>query len=136
MMKAQIVNYKEEGNQFYGFYCNGHFTACGFRFVEDIREFLLTCGCEVSPLIREVDFDTHMQSSREWNKLACEHWGYDDHLDMVEIMIRKLMILKQLTYGIPKEETYRSAIFMPIDELKEELNYWKMLYKLTKVGGI
>lgn len=55
MMKAQIVNYKEEGNQFYGFYYNGHFTACGFRFVEDIREFLLTCGCEVSPLIREVE---------------------------------------------------------------------------------
>ena len=55
---------------------------------------------------------------------------------MVEIMIRKLMILKELTYGIPKKDTYKSAIFMPIDELEEELNYWKMLYKLTKVGGI
>lgn len=77
-----------------------------------------------------------MEASREWNKLASEHWGYDDRLDMVEIMIRKLMILKELTYGTPKEDTYKSAIFMSIDELEEEVNYWKMLYKLTKVGGI
>jgi hypothetical protein len=136
MMKAQIVYYKEEGNKFYGFYFNRHFTACRFRFEEDIREFLLTSGYELPPEIREVDFDTHMEASREWNKLASEHWGHDDRLNMVEIMIRKLMILKELTYGIPKKDTYKSAIFMPIDELEEELNYWKMLYKLTKVGGI
>lgn len=103
MMKAQIVYYKEEDNKFYGFYFNRHFTACSFRFEEDIREFLLSSGYEVSPVIREVDFDTHMEASREWNKLASEHWGYDDRLDMVEIMIRKLMILKELTYGIPKK---------------------------------
>ena len=136
MMKAQIVYYKEEDNKFYGFYFNRHFTACSFRFEEDIREFLLTSGYELSPEIREVDFDTHMEASREWNKLASEHLSYDDWLNMVEIMIRKLMILKELTYGIPKKDTYKSAIFMSIDELEEELNYWKMLYKLTKVGGI
>lgn len=38
-MKPQIVYYKEEGNKFYGFYFNRHFTACSFRFEEDIREF-------------------------------------------------------------------------------------------------
>lgn len=135
-MKAQLVYYKEDGNKFYGFYYNRHFTACRFRFEEDIREFLLEAGYEVSPTTRDVDFDTHMGASREWNKLASEHWGYDDRLDKVEIMIRKLMILKELTYGIPKEDTYRSAIFMPIEELVEELYYWKMLYKLTEVGGI
>lgn len=64
-----------------------------------------------------------MEASREWNKLASEHWGYDDRLNMVEIMIRKLMILKELTYGIPKKDTYKSAIFMPIDELEEEIQY-------------
>lgn len=136
MMKAQIVNYKEDGNKFYGYYFNRRFTACGFRFEEDIRESLLTSGYEIEPSIREVDFDTHMQASREWNKLASEHWGYDDRLNMVEIMIRKLMILRELTYGIPKKDTYKSAIFMTIDELEEEINYWKLLYKLTKVGGI
>lgn len=103
MMKAQIIYYKEDGNHFYGFYFNRHFTACSFRFEEDIREFLLTSGYELSPEIREVDFDTHMEASREWNKSASEHWGYDDRLNMVEIMIRKLMILKELTYGIPKK---------------------------------
>ena len=136
MMKAQIIYYKEDGNHFYGFYFNRHFTACGFRFEEDIREFLLTSGYEAEPSIREVDFNNHMQQAREWNKIAREHFGFEDKLDYLEIIIRKLMILKELTYGIPKEDTYKSAIFMSIDELEEELNYWKMLYKLTKVGGI
>ena len=68
MMKAQIIYYKEDGNHFYGFYFNRHFTACGFRFEEDIREFLLTSGYEAEPSIREVDFNNHMQQAREWNK--------------------------------------------------------------------
>lgn len=44
-----------------------------------------------------------MEASREWNKLASEHLSYDDRLNMVEIMI-----LKELTYGIPKKDTYKS----------------------------
>ena len=135
-MKAQIIYYKEDGNHFYGFYFYRHFTACGFRFEVDIREFLLTSCYEAEPSIREVDFNNHMQQAREWNKIAREHFGFEDKLDYLEIIIRNLMILKELTYGIPKEDTYKSAIFMPIDELEEEFNYWKMLYKLTKVGGI
>jgi hypothetical protein len=42
------------------------------------------------------------------------------------------MILKELTYGIPKEDTYKSAIFMPIDELEEEFNYWKNVIQINE----
>jgi hypothetical protein len=136
MLEATIVKYKENGQVYYGYYFQGIFVSAGFKFLEDVQEYLWSIEVDTDINIREIDFDNHMQQSREWNKLAHEHFGFDDKLDYVEIMIRKLMILRRLTYGIPKEDTYRSAILMPIDELDEEVNYWKTLYKLTEVGGI
>lgn len=136
MLETTIVKYKENGQVYYGYYFQRIFVSAGFKFLEDVQEYLWSIQVDTDINIREIDFDNHMQQSREWNKLAHEHFGFDDKLDYVEIMIRKLMILRRLTYGIPKEDTYRSAILMPIDELDEEVNYWKTLYKLTEVGGI
>ena len=75
MMKAQIVYYKEEDNKFYGFYFNRHFTACSFRFEEDIREFLLTSGYELSPEEEQCFYDYYCRC----DKNICPHYRECDY---------------------------------------------------------
>ena len=93
--------------------------------------YLRDCEIEWENRYTTINFDTDKEQKRE----ICKSFYSDDYkLGYAETLIEKYMSFKYLIYGIPKGESYRSAIFMELDELEEEVNYYRA--KLKSNGNL
>lgn len=71
-----------------------------------------------------------MTQTKNKKREICKSFYSEDYkLGYAETLIEKYMSFKYLAYGIPKGESYRSAIFMDLDELEEEVNYYRAILK-------
>lgn len=126
MKKALIVKYTENNVKYWGYYYKRYFNATYYETSLQLKIYLTDCEIEWENGYTTINFDTDKEQKRE----ICKLFYSDDYkLGYAETLIEKYMSFKYLAYGIPKAESYRSAIFMDLDELEEEVNYYRTLLK-------
>lgn len=126
MKKALIVKYTENNVKYWGYYYKRYFNATYYETSLQLKIYLTDCEIEWENGYTTINFDTDKEQKRE----ICKFFYSDDYkLGYAETLIEKYMSFKYLAYGIPKAESYRSAIFMDLDELEEEVNYYRTLLK-------
>lgn len=126
MKKALIVKYTENNVKYWGYYYKRYFNATYYETSLQLKIYLTDCEIEWEDGYTTINFDTDKEQKRE----ICKLFYSDDYkLGYAETLIEKYMSFKYLAYGIPKAESYRSAIFMDLDELEEEVNYYRTLLK-------
>lgn len=126
MKKALIVKYTENNVKYWGYYYKRYFNATYYETSLQLKNYLTECEIEWENGYTTINFDTDKEQKRE----ICKFFYSDDYkLGYAETLIEKYMSFKYLAYGIPKAESYRSAIFMDLDELEEEVNYYRTLLK-------
>lgn len=126
MKKALIVKYTENNVKYWGYYYKRYFNATYYETSLQLKIYLTDCEIEWENGYTTINFDTDKEQKRE----ICKSFYSDDYkLGYAETLIEKYMSFKYLAYGIPKAESYRSAIFMDLDELEEEVNYYRTLLK-------
>lgn len=126
MKKALIVKYTENNVKYWGYYYKRYFNATYYETSLQLKIYLTDCEIEWENGYKTINFDTDKEQKRE----ICKLFYSDDYkLGYAETLIEKYMSFKYLAYGIPKAESYRSAIFMDLDELEEEVNYYRTLLK-------
>ena len=119
MKKALIVKYTENNVEYWGYYYKRYFNATYYETSLELKFYLRDCEIEWENRYTTINFDTDKEQKRE----ICKSFYSDDYkLGYAETLIEKYMSFKYLVYGIPKGESYRSAIFMDLDELEEEVN--------------
>lgn len=124
--KALIVKYTENNVEYWGYYYKRYFNATYYETSLELKIYLTDCEIEWENRYTTINFDTDKEQKREICKLI---YSDDYKLGYAETLIEKYMSFKYLAYGIPKAESYRSAIFMDLDELEEEVNYYRTLLK-------
>ena len=126
MKKALIVKYTENNVKYWGYYYKRYFNATYYETSLQLKIYLTDCEIEWENGYTTINFDTDKEQKRE----ICKLFYSDEYkLGYAETLIEKYMSFKYLAYGIPKAESYRSAIFMDLDELEEEVNYYRTLLK-------
>ena len=126
MKKALIVKYTENNVEYWGYYYKRYFNATYFETSLELKFYLEDLEIEWENRYTTINFDTNKKEKRE----LCESFYADGYeLGYIETLIEKYMSLKYLIYGYPKGESYRSAVFMDLDELEEEVNYYRALLK-------
>ncbi len=126
MKKALIVKYTENNVEYWGYYYKRYFNATYFETSLELKFYLKDLEIEWENRYVTINFDTDKEQKREICKSFYSE-GYK--LGYAETLIEKYMSFKYLAYGIPKGESYRSAIFMDLDELEEEVNYYRAILK-------
>lgn len=125
MKKALIVKYTENNVKYWGYYYKRYFNATYYETSLQLKIYLTDCEIEWENGYTTINFDTDKEQKRE----ICKLFYSDYKLGYAETLIEKYTSFKYLAYGIPKAESYRSAIFMDLDELEEEVNYYRTLLK-------
>lgn len=126
MKKALIVKYTENNVEYWGYYYNRYFNATYYETSLELKFYLKDLEIEWENRYTTINFDTDKEQKRE----LCKSFYVDDYkLGYAETLLEKYMSLKYLFNGTPKGESYRSAVFMDLDELEEEVNYYRALLK-------
>ena len=129
MKKALIVKYTENNVEYWGYYYKRYFNATYFETSLELKFYLKDLEIEWENRYVTINFDTDKEQKRE----ICKSFYSEDYkLGYAETLIEKYMSFKYLAYGIPKGESYRSAIFMDLDELEEEVNYYRAILKIKR----
>lgn len=129
MTKALIVKYTENNVEYWGYYYKRYFNATYFETSLELKFYLKDLEIEWENRYVTINFDTDKEQKRE----ICKSFYSEDYkLGYAETLIEKYMSFKYLAYGIPKGESYRSAIFMDLDELEEEVNYYRAILKIKR----
>lgn len=129
MKKALIVKYTENNVEYWGYYYKRYFNATYFETSLELKFYLKDLEIEWENRYVTINFDTDNEQKRE----ICKSFYSEDYkLGYAETLIEKYMSFKYLAYGIPKGESYRSAIFMDLDELEEEVNLLQSYIKIKQ----
>lgn len=126
MKKALIVKYTENNVEYWGYYYKRYFNATYFETSLELKFYLKDCEIEWENRYVTINFDTDKEDKRE---ICKSFYGDDYKLGYIETLVEKYMSFRFLTHGIPKEESYRSAVFMDLDELEEEIYHYRALLK-------